>query len=385
MPDAVAALAADPLDLARTLMRCASVTPADAGAIGALEAALAPLGFRCRRMRFGEIENLFASRGTGAPHFVFAGHTDVVPVGDRAAWSVDPFAAEIRDGKLIGRGAVDMKAAIACFVAAVADTAPTRGTISMLITGDEEGPAIDGTRRALEALAAEGVKFDHCLVGEPTSDAVFADMIKNGRRGSLNAVVTVEGVQGHVAYPHKSVNPVPILLDLLAAFRSRRLDDGAPGFDPSNLEITSIDVGGGAHNVISARAAAKLNIRFNPRHTGAALRAWLETERAAAQARHPRARIDIAAQVTGEAFYSPPGPFTDLLQGACAAATGRTPTLSTSGGTSDARFIQAYCPVAEFGLLNDMAHKVDESAPIAEIRALAAIYAAIIKGYFERF
>jgi succinyl-diaminopimelate desuccinylase len=385
MPDAAPVLTVDPLQLAQTLMRCASVTPADSGAMDALEAALKPLGFACRRMKFGEIENLFATRGAGAPHFVFAGHTDVVPVGDRAAWSVDPFAAEIRDGKLFGRGAVDMKAAIACFVAALAEAAPTRGTISLLITGDEEGPAIDGTKKALEALGAEGVRFDHCLVGEPTSDIAFADKIKNGRRGSHNAVVTVEGVQGHVAYPDKSLNPVPILMDLLDIWRARRLDEGAPGFDPSNLEITSIDVGGGAHNVISARATAKLNIRFNPRHTGAELRAWLERERAAVQSRHPRARIDIAAQVTGEAFYSAPGPFTDLLQAACAEATGRRPVLSTSGGTSDARFIQAYCPVAELGLLNDMAHKVDECAPVEEIRALTAIYAKIIAGYFARF
>jgi succinyl-diaminopimelate desuccinylase len=385
MPDATAALRADPLPLAQALMRCASITPADAGALGVLEAALTPLGFACRRMPFGDVDNLFATRGAGAPHLLFAGHTDVVPVGDAAAWTADPFAAAVREGVLIGRGAVDMKTAIAAFVAAVEKTTPARGTISLLITGDEEGASINGTVKAIEQLAREGVRFDHCLIGEPSSDKRFADTIKNGRRGSLNGAVTVEGVQGHVAYPNKTVNPVPILMDFLDRLRARKLDDGAPGFDPSNLEITTIDVGNPAHNVIAARASAKFNIRFNSAHSGESLLAWIESERAAIAARHPRARIEIAARATGEAFYCAPGPFTDLLAAACAEVTGRAPQLSTSGGTSDGRFICHYCPVAELGLLNDMAHKVDEAAPVEDIRALAAIYAEAIERYFAVF
>ena len=382
MADA-SSLRADPIPLAQALMRCASIAPADAGAIGVLEDALKTLGFTCRRMKFGEIENLYASRGSGTPHLMFAGHTDVVPVGDVSGWSVDPFGAVIREGALVGRGAVDMKAAIAAFVAGVEAAAPARGTISLLITGDEEGPATDGTIKVIEALAAEGVKFDHCLIGEPSSDLKFPDMIKNGRRGSLNAVVTVDGVQGHVAYPEKSLNPVPILMDLLDVLRTRKLDDGAPGFQPSNLEITSIDVGGGAHNVINARATAKFNIRFNSAHSGAKLLDWIEQERAKIAALHPRARVAVDARATGEPFYCAPGPFTDILQDACEAVTGTRPVLSTHGGTSDGRFIQKYCPVAELGLINEMAHKVDEFAMVDDVHKLAAIYAHVISAYFK--
>lgn len=384
MLDVAAAARLDPIPLAQALIRCASVTPEDAGALGVLEEALKPLGFVCRRMKFGEVDNLFATRGSGAPHLMFAGHTDVVPVGDAASWSVDPFAATIREGALVGRGACDMKGAIAAFVAAL-PPAQQRGTISLLITGDEEGPAIHGTKPVLEALAQEGVRFDHCLVGEPTSDQSFGDIIKNGRRGSLNAVVRVDGVQGHVAYPEKTLNPVPILMDLLDALRAKTLDNGAPGFDPSNLEVTTIDVGNPAHNVIAAHAAAKFNIRFNSNHTGESLLAWIESERAAIAGKHPRARISIEARATGEAFYSPPGAFTDLLLAAVESVTGRKPALSTSGGTSDARFIHAYCPVAEFGVLNDMAHKVDEFTMVDDLRALAAIYAKVIEDYFAKF
>jgi succinyl-diaminopimelate desuccinylase len=384
MLDAATPTRIDPIPLAQALIRCASVTPLDDGALAVLEDALKPLGFVCRRMKFGEVDNLFAVRGSGAPHLMFAGHTDVVPVGDAASWSVDPFAAVIREGALVGRGACDMKGAIASFVAALPGTQP-RGTLSLLITGDEEGPGVDGTKRVLEELAKEGVKFDHSLVGEPTSDQNFGDMIKNGRRGSLNAVVRVEGVQGHVAYPEKNLNPVPIIMDLLDALRARKLDDGAPGFDPSNLEVTTIDVGNAAHNVIPAHAVAKFNIRFNSAHTGASLLAWIEQERAKIAAQHPRAKISVDARATGEAFYSPPGAFTDLLLSATESVTGRRPVLSASGGTSDARFIHAYCPVAEFGVLNDMAHKVDEYASVDDLRALAAIYAKVIEGYFAKF
>jgi succinyl-diaminopimelate desuccinylase len=375
----------DPIPLAQALLRCASVTPADLGALDVLQGALERIGFACRRMKFGEIDNLFAKRGAGLPHFCFAGHTDVVPPGDIAAWTVDPFAAEIRDGKLIARGAVDMKAAIACFVAAVASLpVPAKGAISLLITGDEEAQAIDGTKKVLDALLAEGEQFSHCLIGEPSSVDLVADMIKNGRRGSFNCVITAEGKQGHVAYPHRSLNPVGPLLDLLDELRRRELDNGAPGFDPSHLEITSIDVGDGPHNVIPARAKAKLNVRFNNNHTGASMLAWVQ-ETAAAIGKHSGVRFTVEGRATGEAFYCDAGPFTDLVQNAAESVTGRRPVLSTTGGTSDARFMHKACPTCELGLLNETAHKVDEFAPVEDIRTLTRIYAKVLADYFVKF
>lgn len=377
----------DPVTLTRDLIRCHSVTPSDGGAMDVVETALKDLGFVCRRLKFGEIENLYARRGTARPNLCFAGHTDVVPVGDAAAWSHDPFDAAIQGDVLHGRGAVDMKSAIAAFISAVAAVlargAPA-GSISLLITGDEEGVAEDGTRAVVAALAAEGEIIDHCVVGEPTSSAALGDMIKIGRRGSLNAVITVDGVQGHAAYPHRAANPVAPLIRYLAAVQARVLDEGHTDFQPSNLEVTSVDVGNPAHNVIPGRATARLNIRFNPAHTGAALADWLQQEARLAGADFA-GRIDVATRIGGEPFLTEPGDFTSLVAGAAAAVTGRTPELSTTGGTSDARFIRALCPVVELGLVGTTMHQVDERAPLAEIRELARIYERLIDAYFAKF
>jgi succinyl-diaminopimelate desuccinylase len=346
---------------------------------------LEALGFGCRRMRFGGIENLYARRGTAQPNLCFAGHVDVVPVGDAAAWSGDPFSGEVRGGALHGRGAVDMKGAVAAFVAAVARRgAQNAGSLSFLITGDEEGEAVDGTRRVVEALIAEGERVDHCLVGEPTSAAAFGDMLKIGRRGSLNAWITVEGVQGHVAYPDRAANPVPVLVDLLHRLKQRRLDDGYPEFQPSNLELTELEVGNPAENVIPPVARGRLNIRFNPAHTGAALVTWLEAEcHAAGESFAGSVRLE--PRISGEPFYTGPGPFTEVVSAAVEAVTGRTPALSTTGGASDARFIRALCPVVELGLVGATMHMVDERTPVADVTELARIYAQVIARYFERF
>jgi succinyl-diaminopimelate desuccinylase len=377
----------DAIELTRELIRKPSVTPADAGAMDVVEQTLAGLGFACRRMRFGQIENLYARFGSGRPNLCFAGHTDVVPVGDAAAWSADAFAAHERDGVLIGRGAVDMKSAIAAFVAAAQGAiarGEVKGSLSFLITGDEEGVAVDGTKRVVGALAAEGEAIDHCIVGEPTSSETFGDMVKVGRRGSVNADITVTGVQGHVAYPHRAANPVPVLLRLLSALQSRRLDEGYPEFQPSNLEITKIDVPNTATNVIPGVAKAQLNIRFNPSHTGVALAEWIEAE-AKAAAEGFNGAAEVACQISGEAFLTEPGPFTDLVAAAVADVAGRAPELSTTGGTSDARFIRALCPVVELGLVGKTMHQVDERAPLSEIRQLQAVYERLIARYFETF
>ena len=377
----------DPVDLSRDLIRRNSVTPADGGAMDVVQRALEDLGFACRRMRFGAIENLYARRGTQGPNLCFAGHTDVVPVGDAGAWTAGPFEAAVREGVLIGRGAVDMKSAIAAFIAAAAevlDAGEPAGSLSLLITGDEEGIAIDGTKAVVAALAAEGEVIDHCVVGEPTSSAVMGDMIKIGRRGSINATITVEGKQGHVAYPQRAANPVPVLIGYLAAVQARALDDGYLGFQPSNLEVTTIDVGNPATNVIPGTATARLNIRFNPSHTGADLAAWLtgEGERAGAGF---AGKVTVATHISGEAFLTEPGPFTQVVAGAVEAVTGVAPELSTTGGTSDARFIRALCPVVEFGLVGTTMHAVDERAPVSEILALKDVYRRLIGDYFARF
>ena len=379
MPTAI-----DALDLARDLIRRPSVTPADAGAMDVLEQALAALGFVCRRMKFGEIENLYARYGAARPNLCFAGHTDVVPVGDAAAWSKDAFAADLTDGVLIGRGAVDMKSAIAAFAAAAAEAiaaGKVTGSISFLITGDEEGLATHGTKRVVEALAAEGEGIDHCVVGEPTSSETFGDMIKVGRRGSINADILVEGVQGHVAYPHRAANPVPVMIRLLSALQARQLDEGYPEFQPSNLEVTMIEAPNTATNVIPGVARARLNIRFNPNHTGQALAAWFDIEAWRAQGDFP-GKITITPQISGEAFLTERGPFTQLVADAVADVTGAAPELSTSGGTSDARFIRALCPVVEVGLVGKTMHQVDERAPVDEIRRLQQVYGRIIARYF---
>jgi succinyl-diaminopimelate desuccinylase len=340
----------DPVALSRELIRRPSVTPADAGAMDIVQNVLQELGFVCRRMRFGEIENLYARWGTTGPNLCFAGHTDVVPVGDSAAWTHDPFDAAVDDGMLIGRGAADMKSAIAAFIAAAGGAIGAglaKGSLSLLITGDEEGVAEDGTRAVVEALATEGEVIDHCVVGEPTSSQALGDMIKIGRRGSVNAELVVEGVQGHGAYPHRAANPLRPLIAFLAAVQSRVLDEGYEGFQPSNLEVTTVDVGNPASNVIPARARAHLNIRFNPAHSGASLSAWLQNE-AAAAGEGFAGRLILTTRISGEAFLTVPGIFTDVVAGAVAAETGVTPELSTTGGTSDARFIRALCPVVEF-------------------------------------
>lgn len=375
----------NPLALAQRLIRCPSVTPADAGALDVVQQALERLGFACRRLPFGEIDNLYARRGTASPCFMFAGHTDVVPAGNDAQWSYPPFAAETVDGVLWGRGAADMKGAIAAMIAAVQRVLTQHGepdgSIAFLITGDEEGMAIHGTKAVLAQLAAEGESFDHCLVGEPSNPNIMGETIKSGRRGSLNCEISVTGRQGHVAYPERAENPIPVLLTLLGRLNARVLDDGAANFQPSNLEITSLDVGNPTANVIPGHASARLNIRFNIAHTGDELTRWIESEAAlAALAFDGEVTCDI--HVTGEAFLTPAGEFTTLLQNAIEAETGRRPALTTGGGTSDARFIHHYGPVAEFGLVGASMHKIDECVPVADIETLTRIYSRILAAYF---
>ena len=377
----------DALELTRDLIRRPSVTPADAGAMEVLQGVLESLGFACRRMRFGEIENLYARYGTARPNLCFAGHTDVVPVGDAGAWRHDPFAAKVVDGVLYGRGSVDMKSGIAAFAAAAARAiaaGTVKGSLSFLITGDEEGPAIDGTKKVVEALIAEGEAVDHCVVGEPTSAEAFGDMIKIGRRGSLNVEFTVRGRQGHVAYPQRAANPVPVLVRLMRTLDAHVLDEGYEGFQPSNLEITTLDVGNPAHNVIPAEARGRINIRFNPAHKGADLIAWLQAEADAAVADF-QGTVELKTWLSGEAFLTREGPFTDLAAAAVADVTGKRPELSTTGGTSDARFIRQLCPVIEMGLVGQTMHAVDEHIPTWQIEHLASVYERLIARYFGTF
>ncbi len=377
----------DAVNLTKELIRRPSVTPADAGAMDIVEQTLTGLGFACRRMRFGEIENLYARYGTSSPNLCFAGHTDVVPVGDAAAWTEGAFEAKEVDGLLIGRGAVDMKSAIAAFAAAsekAIAAGQVTGSLSFLITGDEEGVATHGTRMVVDALQVEDETLDHCVVGEPSSSEAFGDMIKVGRRGSINVAITVEGVQGHVAYPHRAANPVPVLLRLLLRLQERELDKGYPEFQPSNLEITRIDVPNTATNVIPGVARAMLNVRFNPSHTGDDLARWIDAE-AFEAGKGFQGKITVEPAISGEAFLTEPGPFTTLVAGAVREVAGRDPELSTTGGTSDARFIRALCPVVELGLVGKTMHQVDEAAPVAEIRQLQAVYETLIERYFQAF
>ncbi len=379
----------DPVDLTRQLIQCPSVTPLDAGALDVVEDHLAALGFVCTRYPFGEgedrVDNLYARFGDQAPNFCYAGHTDVVPPGDLTRWSAEPFAASIRDGQLWGRGAADMKGSIAAFIAAVTRLIQSGwgpgGSISFLITGDEEGPAINGTDKLLQAITETGEVIDHCLVGEPTNPDQLGDMIKNGRRGSLNAKVTVSGVQGHVAYPHRASNPIPPLVTFLSHLQERHLDGGNDFFQPSNLEVTSIDVANPAHNVIPETARAQFNIRFNTEHRGDELKAWIEKEAAAVEAAH-ECRIELDLRVTGEAFLTEPSAFTTLVQDSVELVTGRRPDLSTSGGTSDARYITHYAPVVEFGLVGATIHQIDERVDVADIETLTEIYTQILQAYF---
>ena len=357
--------------LLRDLLRCPSVTPADAGAQGVLIGALEGLGFEVTKLRFGEIENFFAERKGAGKHLCFAGHTDVVPPGE--GWSHGPFAGDEQDGVLYGRGAVDMKGGIAAFVAACAHV---QGHVSLLITGDEEGEAVDGTVRVLDWMQAAGKIPDFCVVGEPTSQTRLGDVVKVGRRGSLNATITMPGRQGHVAYPHLAENAVHKLLPVLAELTGWRLDEGSEFFEPSSLQVTSVDVGNAATNVIPGEAVAKLNIRFNDLHSGASLTAWLKD----VLARHaPGATLQV--KISGESFLTRPGVETAALMRAIQSITGRTPERNTGGGTSDARFIARYCPVTEFGLVGTTMHKVDEAVPVAELEQLTAIYAALIREF----
>ncbi len=377
----------DPVELTRDLVRRPSVTPADAGAMDIVERVLTGLGFACRRMVFEGIENLYARRGTASPNLCFAGHTDVVPPGTTDAWTSGPFDGEVRDGVLIGRGAVDMKGGIAAWIAAVSEAlaeGEPSGSLSLLITGDEEGPALHGTKRVVEALMAEGEVIDACVVGEPSSQQVLGDTIKVGRRGSLNSWITVHGRQGHVAYPDRAANPVPVLVRLLARLDAHRLDEGYPEFQPSNLEITTVDVGNAASNVIPAEARARLNIRFNPAQTGDGLIDWLNREAGAEQAASGL-RIELEHMCSGEAFLTEPGWFTAAVQDAVETAVGVRPEASTTGGTSDARFIRAMCPVLELGLVGQTMHQTDERVPLGELRALTRVYRRVIDEVLGRF
>ena len=365
----------DPVELTQALIRCASVTPADAGALDVVGTALAGLGFTIHRLDFDGTPNLFARRGEAGPHLCFAGHTDVVPPGT-AGWSMPPFGGELRDGAVFGRGACDMKGAVAAFIAAIAAEPRGAGSVSLLITGDEEGPATGGTVRVLEWMAQNGHIPDFCLVGEPTNPARLGEVIKIGRRGSINAQITVQGVQGHVAYPSRVDNPIHRLAHALADLASAVLDEGTEWFEPSSLQITSVDVGNAATNLVPATATARVNIRFNDRHTGASLEAWLRS----VLARHAT-HFTLTATVSGEAFLTAPGPATTRLVTAIESATGVTPKLDTGGGTSDARFISRYCPVAEFGLVGATMHMADEHVPVADLQRLTAVYGAVLRTF----
>ena len=381
----------DPVALAQELIRCPSVTPNDAGALTVLENTLAPLGFTCHRLRFEQagtdpVDNLYARIGTGAPHFCYAGHTDVVPPGDVSLWRHGPFEAEIQDGTLYGRGAADMKSSIAAFVNAAARHMAgnkIRGSISLLITGDEEGPAINGTPKMLDWLKEHGETIDHCIVGEPTATARAGDTLKIGRRGSITTTVTIRGLQGHVGYPHRARNPIPAMAALVTRLSSHVLDRGTEHFEPSTLSFTTVDVGNPATNVIPAEARATFNIRFNDTHTAASLQRWIETE-ANAVAKDTECEVALKFSVGGDVFLTKPGSFTDLVASAVKDVTGAAPEFSTTGGTSDARFIRAHCPVAELGLPGGTMHKTDECVPVAEIHRLSDIYTSILDRYFAQ-
>jgi succinyl-diaminopimelate desuccinylase len=384
-------MTADPVAIARDLVRCRSVTPEDGGALGYLQSVLAKAGFGVHRMTFAEpgtapIENLYARIGSEKPNLVFAGHTDVVPPGDEAAWQHPPFGGEIAGDKLYGRGAVDMKGGIASFVAAAMDYLaanggkPKRGSISLLITGDEESVAVNGTVKLLQWAAERGEKFDHCVLGEPSNVEVLGDTIKAGRRGSLNGTLIVTGRQGHVAYPDRADNPIRGLVTLIAALQTP-LDDGSAQFAPSNLEFTSIDVGNSTVNLIPGEARARFNIRYNDHHSQTALKMLLERRARDAAAGRVHYAFDWQPS-NADVFVTKPGPFTDLAAAAIAEVTGRQPKLSTTGGTSDARFIKDYCPVLEFGLVGQTMHSVDECTPVADLVTLTAVYRRIIEKYF---
>jgi succinyl-diaminopimelate desuccinylase len=389
-------MSADPLAITRDLVRCPSVTPAEGGALAYLERVLGGAGFTVHRMTFSEpgtddVENFYARIGTTGPHIMFAGHTDVVPTGDETRWTHPPFSGDVADGELFGRGAVDMKGGIACKVAAVLDhlaahggkpRTDDNGSISFLITGDEESIAVNGTPKLLKWVAERGETFDHCVLGEPSNQEVLGDTIKIGRRGSLNGTLVVTGKQGHVAYPQRADNPVRGLVTILAALNAEPLDHGSEHFQPSNLEFTSVDVGNKTVNLIPGEARARFNIRFNDRHTLESLKALLQERAARAAGGTVKFRFEFEPSNAG-VFLTDPGPFTDVMVNAVHAVTGRKPTLSTTGGTSDARFIKDHCQVVEFGLVGQTMHQVDERVPVADLTALTAIYRKILADYFR--
>jgi len=380
------ALPLDPVDLTARLIRCPSVTPAEGGAIALLFDLLTEAGFTCSRADRDGIANLYARWGQRGANkaFGFNGHTDVVPVGDAAAWTHDPFGAEVNDGFMYGRGACDMKSGVAAFVAAAVDfvrNTPPDGAVIITITGDEEAEGKDGTVAILDWMAFNGERMTHCLVGEPTCPHEMGDMMKIGRRGSLTAQITATGLQGHSAYPHRARNPLTSLVKLLARLDAEPLDRGTPHFDPSTLAITTIDCGNPASNVIPARATAAVNIRFNDMHSGGTLSAWLRSE-AEAVAEATGVEIGLKISISGESFLTPPGELSALVARAVEAETGRKPVASTSGGTSDARFVKDHCPVVEFGLVGKTMHQVDERVELAHIGQLKAIYGRILRDYF---
>src|ERR1700719_5092091 len=381
----------DALDIAQHLIRCPSVTPADAGALGVLENLLKANGFAVHRVTFSEpgtpdVDNLYARIGSEAPHISFAGHTDVVPPGDESAWSVGAFSGEVRDGFLHGRGAVDMKGGIACSVAAVlehlaANGGKPKGSISFLITGDEEDVSINGTIKLLQWAAARGEKFDHCVLGEPSNVEQLGDCIKIGRRGSQSGALYVDGVQGHVAYPHRASNPVPDISALIVALSNEPLDHGSAQFQASNLEFTSVDVGNTANNVIPGQARAKFNIRFSDHHTQATLRELVEARLVKAAGNRIKARI-VWEPSNSNVFVTKPGPFTDLAVAAIEEGTGRKPERFPSGGTSDRAFIARLCPGIEFGLVGQTMHQIDERTPVSDLEKLTKIYRGVLERYF---
>ena len=376
----------DPVDLTARLVRCASVTPEDDGALDVLEEVLGAAGFDCTRVDRGGIRNLFARWGTrgNGKCFGFNGHTDVVPVGNEADWSMPPFGAEIRDGIMYGRGTTDMKSGVAAFAAAAVDfvrATPPDGAVILTITGDEEGDAVDGTTALLDYMTEKGERMDVCLVGEPTCPEVMGEMIKIGRRGSMTVWFTVTGKQGHSAYPHRALNPLPAMVRLMDRLASHELDRGTAHFDPSTLAVVTVDTGNPAGNVIPAQCRATVNIRFNDTHSGDSLTAWLEEE--AARVRDTfGVGIEMKVKISGESFITPPGDLSALVASAVAAETGVTPELSTTGGTSDARFVKAHCPVVEFGLVGQSMHQVDEHVRVEHIHQLKAIYGRILRDYF---
>ncbi|SLN14513.1 Succinyl-diaminopimelate desuccinylase [Aquimixticola soesokkakensis] len=375
----------DPVGLTADLIRCPTVTPQEGGALLMLEALLEQAGFHCTRVDRNGTPNLFARwGGKGEKTFGFNGHTDVVPAGNPDDWSADPFGGEIRGGVMYGRGATDMKSAVAAFAAAAIDfvrDTPPQGAIILTLTGDEEGEASDGTVALLDWMDTHHERMDVCLVGEPTCPKTMGEMMKIGRRGSINAYFVARGVQGHVAYPHRAKNPLPALAGLMADLSAHSLDQGSAHFDPSTLAVTTIDVANPTTNLIPAEGRATVNIRFNDLHTGASLTAWLKAMAAQAGAR-AGVDIEVECRISGESFLTPPGDFVDLVARSIKAETGVTPELSTSGGTSDARFVKNHCPVVEFGLVGETMHKIDECVPVDQITTLKAVYARILKDYF---